>query len=66
MRASVSFLVEKKNGGPPNAMALFMYSDLATLPLISVTFLKEIIEYIMLTNTFEVNQSVGRYHLNSE
>ena len=46
MRASVSFLVEKKNGGPPHAMALFMYSDLATLPLISVTFLTEIIEYI--------------------
>lgn len=42
-------------------MALFMYSDLATLPLISVTFLKEIIEYIMLTNTFEVNQSVGTF-----
>ena len=65
MRASVSFLVEK-NGRPPHPMALFMYSDLATLPLISVTFLTEIIEYIMLANTFEVNQSVGTYHLNSE
>ena len=66
MHASVNFLVEKKTGGPLHAMGLFMYSDLATLPLISVTFLKEIIEYIILTNTFEVNQSVGTYNLNSE